>query len=165
MSMPDCHKLSPKVKRGFVRSLVLVAVLAALVVVGFVVFHPGGQQSDTSSVSDVVKSYDTALADGEGGAACSLLTAEAARRVARQHGYGGTLGIDATRTRATCPDGIENRYLGEDAYFEELKFAPISDVEVRGDDAKATLEVGSLTGTVVLRKTSAGWLIAQPPLP
>jgi hypothetical protein len=123
------------VKRSFIRSLVLFAVLAVLVAVGFVVLDRGGQQSDASSVSEVVKSYDAALADGEGDAACSLLTAEAAQRVARQHGYGGTLRIDATRTRATCPDGIENRYLGEDAYFEELKFAPISDVEVRGQDA------------------------------
>jgi hypothetical protein len=165
MSMPDCHKLPPEVKRSFIRSLVLVAVLAVLVVVGFVVLDRGRQQSDASSVSEVVKSYDAALADGEGDAACSLLTAEAARRVARQHGYGGTLRIDATRTRATCPDGIENRYLGEDAYFEELKFAPISDVEVRGQDARATIDLGGSSATAVLRKTATGWRLSVPPLP
>lgn len=165
MSMPDCHKLPPEVKRSFVKSLALVAVLAVLVGIGFVVLGRGGEQSDASSVSEVVKSYDAALADKEGEAACALLTAEAARRVARQHGYGGTLAIDATRTRATCPDGIENRYLGEDAYFEELKFAPISDVEVRGDDAQATIDLRGSSATVVLRRTATGWRVSVPPLP
>jgi hypothetical protein len=165
MSLPDCHKLSPGVKSSILRSLVLVAVLAALLGVGFVVLDRGGQKSDTPSVSEVVKSYDAALADREGNAACSLLTPEAARRVAYRHGYGGTLGIDATRTRATCPDGIENRYLGEDAYFAELKFAPISDVEVRGEEAQATIDLAGSSATAVLRKTATGWRLSIPPAP
>jgi hypothetical protein len=123
-------------------------------------------ESNSAQVGNVVEDYDAAFADAEGSAACALLTAEAQQKVARQNGYGGTLGIDATKTKATCADGIENRYGGEEAELEELKFAPVSDVQVRGSEAQATVKLsrfGPVKATLI--HEGEDWKLSSPPYP
>lgn len=123
-------------------------------------------ESNSAKISHVVEDYDTALADGEGSTACALLSNEAQERVAREHGYGGTRGIDATKTKATCVDGVENRYVGEDAVVKELKFAPVADVQVRGNEAQATVKLSRFGPTKTTLVNEGGdWKLSSPPYP
>lgn len=123
-------------------------------------------ESNSARIGHVVEDYDAALADAEGSAACTLLSPRAQERVARQHGYGGTLGIDATKTKATCADGIENRYTGEEVVLKQLKFAPVADVQVRGNEAQATVKLsrfGPVKATLV--EEGGDWKLSSPPYP
>lgn len=123
----------------------------------------GGEESDEEQIVAAVENYNVAVADKDGPAACDLLSASGQQQVADNHGYGGTLGLDATQTTATCEQGIENRYLGENALFEKLKFADVSNVQVRGDEAEAQVKPnGFAPVTVKLASEGGEWLLVKP---
>jgi hypothetical protein len=142
----------------FALALAATAVAVALLGCG------GGESgSPEDEVTEAIENYNTAAAEKEGAAACALLTPAGQHMAARQHGYEGTLGVEGPNETPTCEDGIENRY-GDEKFFQAMKFAKVTDVQVRGEEAKADLEVEGLHEIAELVEEGGEWKL-QKPLP
>lgn len=121
--------------------------LAALAAV--VAIASGCGDTKPPSPRQVVESYNAALADHQDAKACGLLTATARRRLigltpADVHGCPA-----AFRRLDTLDPSSMRRLRG-------LKFAPVTDVQVRGSDAQATVA----GARVVLHREGGAWRIA-----
>ena len=109
----------------------------------------GGGASDNSKITSTIKSYLTAVANGNGQAACAELTPAAAQQV-RQ---------DATSLGATgCADAINRVSASIGAAKQALLKAKITSITITGSTATAQLQGG--TRAPKLQKVGGRWLIA-----
>lgn len=113
-----------------------------------------GSKSDREQVTSVAHRYIAALASGNGDQACSLLTGEAQRRLAR-----GPVGLNRIR----CPEVVKlaHSLLGADE-IAALKKADVSLASLSGNAATVRTNTGGRTGEIHLAKTAAGWLVTKP---
>jgi hypothetical protein len=130
------------VTRG-TRLLIVVAVIALAA-------GCGGASSDTSQISSTLTTYLSALADGNGRAACDQLTGAQARAVVETAASAGA---------TSCVDAIDelSRNLGGDEK-RTLRDAKVVNIHVNRD--RATADALGATQITQLVKSGGHWLIS-----
>lgn len=114
----------------------------------------GCGQDDRSAIKQTVRSYMTAIADGNGKAACKKLTGEAARGLASS-----TADLVPELNVASCEEAISalaGSVGGDEA--RALRDVEVKDVTINGDSARA--RATGATRDAELRKVDGHWYIS-----
>ncbi len=120
------------------RLLVLVLALLAAAV------GACGQESEEDKAKSTVEDYLKAVTDGDGGAACELVSARTKKRIER----GG-------RSCATTISSLDSG--SGKAVLAQFKKAKVENVKVNGDTATASIRVAGLSQPAKLRKQGGDW--------
>jgi ketosteroid isomerase-like protein len=114
-----------------------------------------GAHSDTEQIRAVVRAFGHALAVGDVGRVCSLLTPEAKRQMLEQPAA-DVLGAH------DCPAFVAAaRRMFDDTDLADFERVDVVDVKITGDRATVTLNVGDTDHTshrTRLRKVDGKWL-------
>jgi hypothetical protein len=121
---------------------------------------PGSEEAEANSPEEVTLGYLSALAAGDGDAACSYLTDEVQRQVVERWPAAESCQMALSKVGDALPDGAA-KVLRETKVSEPHVVGPTARVELSGDDR---YEAPGGTDPVRLRKTSEGWKIAALPL-
>jgi len=118
--------------------------------------------TDQQQVKDVLQSYLRAQVDGDGQAACSLLTAGGQRQLIALVVKAGK---GVITTQPSCEDAVGLvRAVAGQQLLGSLRNARIENVQVSGPRATALVVVGINTAQKVsLVKSGAAWKIAAVP--
>jgi hypothetical protein len=121
---------------------------------------PGSEEAEANSPEEVTLGYLSALAAGDGDAACGYLTGEVQRQLAERVPGAGSCLTAISKVGGALPDGAANS-LRETKVSEQHVVGSTARVELSGDDRYVA---PGGTDPVRLRKTSKGWKIAALPL-
>ena len=121
---------------------------------------PGSEEAEANSPGEVTLGYLSALAAGDGDAACGYLTDEVQRQVAERVPAAGSCLTAVSKLGGALPDGAAD-VLRETKASVQHVVGPTARVELSGGDR---YEAPGGTDPVRLRKTSEGWKIAAIPL-
>lgn len=103
-----------------------------------------GGESEEDKAKSTVEDYLKAVTDGDGGAACELVSARTKKRIER----GGR----------SCATTISSLNTGSGkAVLQQFKKAEVENVKVNGDTATATIKVAGLSQPARLRKEGGDW--------
>jgi Domain of unknown function (DUF4878) len=123
--------------------VLVLAVLAVLTVLA-TALGACGQESEEDKAKATVEDYLKAVTDGDGDAACKLVTPQTKARIER----GG-------RSCATTISSL-NTGTGK-AVLAQFKKAEVKNVKVTGDTATASIRVAGLSQSARLRKQGGDW--------
>ncbi len=129
-------------------------------------------KSDDQKIEEVVVAYNTAVADGDV-KACDLLTAEG-QQIMVDNGFTGEAGRASGDPAQDCPPAVEHLRGALEAEQEagidlerpnldDLKFAAVENVQVRGAQARADVKAKSKAYTVDLEKVGDEWKLSSLP--
>ena len=121
------------------------ALAAGLALVALPGCGTGDGDSDGDDARDVVKDYATAIADGDEGQVCDVLSEDSKKQ------------FEASDT--TCEDAVKNfgGFLSDEQKDELKDIDP--DVKIDGDTATAQVDERPLEGEVRLKKEDGDWKI------
>lgn len=108
-------------------------------------------QNDEDKIRETVEAYFSALADGDGPAACDELTTNARTELVQLGAEAGVGTIDCEE----IADDLSSLIGESDA--NTLRNAEITEIEINGDEATATVEGATAEPTLV--KSGADWQI------
>lgn len=148
---------------------ITVLISLALIVAGC------GTTSQSEQARSVVKRYFYALANGDASEACSLLTGEARERVSQLLAKSSFLSREAKERLAhraqlgqmfACVEAM-NLIHGQLGVVRatELSKAKTAVESISGDTAHVKITTASLSATIPVSKTPAGWLVNLSSLP
>jgi hypothetical protein len=124
----------------------LVACLALALPVGAC---GGGGGSDEDDVKDAVNGVYGALADEDEEQVCDSLSKQGKEQVTESGGRAGK--------RVTCESILRLGFVVTGDTFKDARDAKVTDVQVDGDQATATVEYKRKTGDVSLVKEDGEW--------
>lgn len=149
-------------RRGAPRFIVRCAPLAGLLCVALV-----GCGGSSGSPKSTIESFYSAVADGNGGRACSLLTSSAQdEAVAKDKVVATGAGRSApTDCEGAIKDLQEPDSSGSKLPLSDLRFAAVTDVQERGDKAVAQVRIGQGAAPVQVEvgKDGGGWKLTAFP--
>ncbi|HWK26582.1 MAG TPA: hypothetical protein VNS09_08470 [Solirubrobacter sp.] len=117
----------------------------------------GGAKADVADVQAAVSSYMSAVADGDGEAACDQMTEEAVAGVVDDGKK-----RDADAAYRLCAETIGSlASIMDDADRAGLREAKFEKTEIDGDTATVVVSIGD--GPVELVRTEDGWLLNASP--
>jgi hypothetical protein len=132
--------------------------VAALLAVVAALGGCGGGQSDSSQLTSVTHRYFTAVANGNGSEACSLLSDTA--KLSLRHDVKTVEPNTFKPTTLPCPQEVEAAHaILSGAYLSQLRNVTLGAPTVAGEGATIHVVEGSRGSNVYLTKTPAGWRI------
>ena len=136
---------------GLLRERRAAAVVVAITVAIGVLACGGGGSSDEDQVKDTIKSYLSAIADGDGAKACDQLSTNGRTEIAQLGAQVGASTIDCEQIvqQLSSVIGSENT--------DSLKNAQVSSVQINGNQATATVSGANVTPTLI--NSDDHWLI------
>jgi hypothetical protein len=113
----------------------------------------GGSDGEEEAVRGAVDRLYSALAEKDAGGVCEALARKQREVVARGGG---------TKPRASCEQvmGVALNFVGRGKGLEDADQAQVSDVEVDGDRAVATVEFKGRSARLELRKEDGDWKVS-----
>jgi fructose/tagatose bisphosphate aldolase len=117
----------------------------------------GQDQGESDAVRSAARSYFAALASGNGGQACRMLTDEVRKQF--------VAGVAAITSASNCEQALRTVLKGSSGHLVRrvARAARIGQAKVDGDTATVKLSSNAQEVDVRMRKQHGAWRVDQPP--